>query len=228
MLFSLFNSGLPTAYILALLVAYLLVLLVSFGTHEYSHAYAAYRNGDYTAKNMGRMTLNPFAHFNAYGFVCLLVLGFGWANPVPVAPQYFNRGRKSMFQVAVAGIVSNLVLALFFACLAGVMSTFADAFFFGSSFWSILVYYIIMLGMEINLSLAIFNLLPFYPLDGSKILELCLKPNNRFLQFLQKYSTLIMLALLLFGVISYIINICVSFLGTGMLVMWGWFFNLFL
>ena len=228
MLFSLFNSGLPTKIMIAILIAYIVVLLFSLGTHEFAHAYMACRNGDYTAKHMGRMTMNPFAHFDTYGFVCLIVLGFGWAKPVPVVPEYFNRGRKSMFQVAIAGIVSNLILALLFACLAGAVSTFAPNFFFGLNFWSVLVKHIIMLGMEINLSLAVFNLLPFYPLDGSKILELCLKPGNKFLDFLKKYSMLIMLACLFFGIISYIINICVSFLGTGMLVMWGWFFNIFI
>ena len=227
MLFTLFSSGLPTVYLVAILIAYIAVLVVSLGVHEYAHAFTAYRNGDQTAKNMGRMTLNPFKHFDAYGFVCLLVLGFGWADPVPVNPYYFNRGRKSMFQVAIAGIMSNLILALFFSFVLGLLNTFCYDFFMGDGFWSMLVFYIVMYGININLSLAVFNLLPFYPLDGSKILELCLKPENKFLQFLQRYSMLIMLALLLFGVISFIIEMAVAFLGNGMIIMWNWLFNLF-
>ena len=78
------------------------MLVISLGAHEYAHAFTAYRNGDMTAKNMGRMTLNPFKHFDAYGFVCLLVLGFGWANPVPVNPYYFNRGRKKQQAILIA------------------------------------------------------------------------------------------------------------------------------
>lgn len=227
MLFSLLQLNVPVWYLLALLIAYVGVLILSLGMHEFSHAFAAYKNGDMTAKYMGRMTLNPFKHFNAYGFVCLLLLGFGWADPVPVNPYYFNRGRKSMFQVAVAGIVSNLLLAILFSSVYAFLGVFAYDFLMGNTFWSILVYYITMLGIQINISLAVFNLLPFYPLDGSKILELVLKPENKFLQFLQKYSMLIMLALLLFGVISFLIELVTSFLGTGMIVMWSSLFELF-
>lgn len=227
MLFSLFQLNLPVGIFIAILVAYIAVLVVSLGTHEFAHAYVAYKNGDMTAKNMGRMSLNPFKHFNAYGFICLLVLGFGWADPVPVNPYYFNRGRKSMFQVSIAGILSNLILALLFSLCYSALGTFAYDFLMGDSFWSLLVYYITMLGIQINISLAIFNLLPFYPLDGSKILELILKPENKFLRFLQRYSMLIMLALLLFGIVSFVIELATSFLGTGMIVMWSWLFGLF-
>lgn len=227
MLVTLFRSGLPALSLVVILIAYIGVLTISLGMHEFAHAYTAYLNGDHTAKNMGRMTINPFKHFDAYGFVCLLVLGFGWAEPVPVNPYYFNRGRKSMFQVSIAGIMANLILALFFSLVLGVLNTFAYNFLMGSGFWSELVYYILMYGININLSLAVFNILPFYPLDGSKILELILKPENKFLQFLQKYSLLIMLALLLFGVISYIVNIAVMFLGNGMIIMWSQLFGLF-
>lgn len=228
MLFTLFSAGLPTVYLVAILIAYIAVLILSLGSHEFAHAFTAYRNGDHTAKNMGRMSMNPFKHFNTYGFVCLLVLGFGWAEPVPVNPYYFNRGRKSMFQVAISGIMANLILALFFSMIFGMLHIFAFDFLMSEGFWSALVYYIVMYGININLSLAVFNLLPFYPLDGSKILELMLKPENSFLQFLQRYSTMILLALLLFGVISFIINIAIVFLGEGMILMWSWFFNLFL
>ena len=227
MLFSLLGSNLPVGYIIGLLVVYVLVLAISLGSHEFAHAFAAYRNGDYTAKNMGRMTLNPFAHFNAYGFVCLLLLGFGWAEPVPVNPYYLNRGKKSLFQVAVAGVTANLILAILFSLILVVISVFFPVFFMSESFISIMVYQTLNWGLVINLSLAVFNLLPFYPLDGSKVLELCLKPENKFIQFMQRYSMLIMLALLLFGVISFVLDIIVSFLGTGMITMWSTLFSLF-
>ena len=227
MLISLLQLDLPAMYLFAILIAYLVVLLFSISVHEFAHGFMAYRNGDLTAKYAGRLTLNPFKHFNAYGFVCLVVLGFGWADPVPVNPLYFNRGKRSMFQVAVSGIVSNLVLAIFFALIYSALATFAYEFLMGSTFWSLLIYFLVMYGVQINLSLAVFNLLPFYPLDGSKILELILKPNNKILQFLQRYSLLIMIALIFFGVISFIIEIASSFLGTGMIVMWSWLFNIF-
>lgn len=228
MLFTLLNTNLPFIYIIGLLIVYLLVLMVSLGSHEYAHALAAYHNGDYTAKNLGRMTINPFAHFDTYGFVCLLLLGFGWAKPVPVNPYYLNRGKKSLFQVAVAGVLANLILAIFFALLISVLYTFCFGFIISGSYWAILIENFAILGLNINLSLAIFNLLPFYPLDGSKILELCLKPENRFIQFLKRYSMLILLALLLFGIVSYILEIAVSFLGTGMITLWSMLFGLFM
>ena len=227
MLFSLFSLKLPFVYIFALLIAYLIVLLFSLGSHEYAHALSAYKNGDATAKLMGRMSLNPFKHFDTYGFVCLMLLGYGWANPVPVNPYYFTKGKRSMFQVAVSGILANLILALLFSLGFALLNTFAFDFLMNESFWSVLVYYIFMLGININLSLAVFNFLPFYPLDGSKILELMLKPENKFLQFLQKYSMLIMLALLIFGIIDFLLQIATSFLGTGMIVMWSQLFGLF-
>ena len=227
MLFSLLQTEMPAMYLVAILIAYAVVLMLSISIHEYAHALAAYRNGDMTAKNAGRMSLNPFKHFDAYGFVCLMVLGFGWANPVPVNPYYFNRGRKSMFQVAIAGIVANLVFALFFTFVFQLLGTFAFDFLYGSSFISNLVYYILMLGANINLSLAIFNILPLFPLDGSKILSLFLKPDNKFLLFLERYSMLILLALLLFGVVSAIVGGAVAFLSAGMLGMWSLFFSIF-
>lgn len=227
MLIDLLQSNLSAGYLAAILIAYIAVLIFSIGSHEFAHAFAAYRNGDMTAKNMGRMSLNPFKHFDSYGFVCLIVLGFGWANPVPVNPYYFNRGRKSMFQVSIAGIMANLVLALFFSFILSLLGTFAFEFLYGVGFFSVLINYILNLGVYTNLSLAVFNLLPFFPLDGSKMLSLVLKPDNKFLLFLERYSMLILLALLLFGVVSALIGIVTSFLGTGMLAMWSWLFNLF-
>ena len=227
MLFSLLSLNLPFYVLTAILVAYIVVLIFSLGSHEYAHALAAYRNGDMTAKNAGRMTMNPFAHFNAYGFVSLLLFGFGWADPVPVNPYYLTRGKKSLFQVSVAGITTNLVLAILFSLLTAALNIFAFDFLMSDNFFAILLYYIANLGMQINLSLAVFNILPLYPLDGSKMLELTMKPDNKVLTFLQRYSTLILLTLLLFGVISVIIDIAISFLGTGMITLWSLLFNLF-
>ena len=146
---------------------------------------------------------------------------------MPVNPYYLTRGKKSLFQVSVAGITANLVLAILFSLLTAALNIFAFDFLMSDNFFAILLYYIANLGMQINLSLAVFNILPLYPLDGSKMLELTMKPDNKVLTFLQRYSTLILLTLLLFGVISVIIDIAISFLGTGMITLWSLLFNLF-
>lgn len=227
MLISLFRASLSFGQFMAILVAYLAVLLISFSMHEFAHAFVAYKNGDPTAKVMGRMTVNPFAHINVYGFVCLIIFGFGWANPVPINPYNFNRGKRSMFSVAVAGILANLSLALIFTFIYSLIGTIDLNILNSTSFGSVWLNYFLIYGVEINICLAFFNLLPFYPLDGSKILELILKPTNRFLQFLQKYSTLILLMLICFNVINFIMQYVLYFMELGMLTMWTSLFNLF-
>ena len=227
MLISLFQARLPFFQFLAILIAYLAVLLISFSFHEFAHAFTAYKNGDPTAKLMGRMTVNPFAHVNVYGFVCLIIFGFGWADPVPVNEYNYTRGKRSMFAVSIAGIVANLASALAFTFIYSLIGTLSPQAFSGATFFSELLSYFLIYGVEINLCLAFFNLLPFYPLDGFRILELTLKPNNRFLQFMYRYSTLILLMLLCFGVINFVLQYVLYFMEIGMLTMWTSLFNLF-
>ena len=227
MLISLFQAQLPFFQFMAILLAYLAVLLISFSCHEFAHAFSAYKNGDPTAKLYGRMTLNPFAHINVYGFICLIIFGFGWADPVPVNEYNYRRGKRSMFAVAISGIFANLCLALLFTFIYALIGTVAPQAFNGYTFFSQWLSYFLIYGVEINICLAFFNLLPFYPLDGSRLLELVLKPNNRFLQFMYKYSTLILLMLLLFGVINFLLQYVLYFMEVGMLTMWTSLFSLF-
>ena len=177
-------------------------LLLSLGLHEWGHAYAAFRFGDPTPKRLGRLTLNPLRHLDPLGTALLLLLGFGWAKPVPINPAAFRPYRLGLFVVSVAGILLNLALAVLFALLVrglfaldplGVVQTFrgeghtaagvlALAFFFASS---------------INLVLAVFNLLPIPPLDGSKILQSLLPLSwQPFLWRLEGYAWLSFLLLL--------------------------------
>lgn len=227
MLISLFRANLSFGQFMAILVAYLGVLLLSFSMHEFSHAFTAYKNGDPTAKLCGRMTLNPFAHFNLYGFVCLIIFGFGWASPVPINYENLKKGKRSMFAVAISGILSNLILALIFTFVYSLIGTFAPIALQSDSFWTILLQYFLIYGVEINLSLAFFNLLPFYPLDGYRVLELILKPNSKFLEFMYKYSTIILILLLGFGIINILMQYLLNFMEIGMLTMWTSLFDMF-
>lgn len=227
MLISLLRMGFSFGTFMAILVAYLAVLLISFSAHEFSHAFASYRHGDPTAKVLGRLTLNPFAHYDLYGFVCLIIFGFGWAKPVPVTTENLRKGKRSMFAVSIAGIMANLILALVFSFAVSLIQTLVPDIFSGDGFWAMLLYYFLYYGVTINLSLAIFNLLPFYPLDGNRILELILRPNSKIIDFLRKYSTIILIFLFALGVLDVLMSYAVMFLGLGMTTMWSSLFSLF-
>ncbi len=182
------------------------MLLVGLPVHEFSHALAAYRLGDGTAKLFGRLTLNPIAHFDPVGGTLLALtfigsaatgnaLGFGWAKPTPVNPMNLQGGRRSEAIVAAAGPVSNLVLAIagaipFRFLLANPQLAGSDS----------MIYQVLFLFIQINLLLMIFNLIPIPPLDGSKVLFAFLDRRTEYQvrPFLEQYGFFILLAILFF------------------------------
>jgi Zn-dependent protease len=150
----------------------LIPLLMSLTVHEWAHAWSAYRLGDDTAAKLGRLTLNPIAHIDPVGTLLLPLLGipFGWAKPVPVNPTRFRRGMtmsRGMMITAAAGPISNVVLAVVCAVAFGLVARFSpDALTarFG-------VAPLLMAMIQINVTLAIFNMLPIPPLDGSRVVD---------------------------------------------------------
>lgn len=171
----------------------IITLLIAFTIHEFAHAYVAYKFGDPTAKNQGRLTLNPVQHIDPIGALFLLIAGFGWARPVPVNRYHFKNPRLAGILVSLAGPISNLLLAAIgVAILYGSLAAgTADSLpFYVLDFLKFFI--------SINVLLFVFNLIPLPPLDGYRIVE-DLAPVNvraKMTQF-EQYGTLIFLILVL-------------------------------
>ena len=155
-------------------------VLLSLTLHECAHGYVAYRLGDPTARDLGRLTLNPIRHIDPIGALSLLVFRIGWAKPVPINPRNFKKPRAGMALTALAGPVTNVLIAFFstfflLLCYAGAEKINVTSW--GTSLLSLFLYYLFRffyLLHIMNLALALFNLLPLPPLDGSRILSLLL------------------------------------------------------
>lgn len=185
-------------------------ILLAITVHEFSHAYSAYRLGDPTSKHYGRLTLNPFAHIDIVGFLMLLLAGFGWAKPVPVNPDYFKRRKLGYFIVSIAGPLSNIVLAI--------LLTFTLGFYIRSG-GNLIITTILFRSIQINVVLAIFNLFPIPPLDGSKLLFVFLPESFEYYYYrYQKYSYIILLALLVFDIIDIVLFPAVEYVVN---ILWG-------
>ncbi len=204
---SLFSD--PQGFLLELLYR-IPAVLVALSFHEWGHAYAAYRLGDPTARNLGRMTVNPVAHIDPYGLLCMVLFRVGWAKPVPINPRNFHRFRRDDAIVSVAGITMNFLLAL-----VGFVGVYTFMLLNGeNAIVANMLYYFVF----INLCLMVFNLLPVPPLDGSHLLESLLikitgpKPWI----FLQRYGSIILIVLLLTGVINTVLDFVIGPIFSGL------------
>lgn len=200
---------------------YLPGIFVGFSFHEFAHALAAKLMGDDTAEKAGRLTVDPRAHIDLLGFAALLFAGFGWAKPVPIDPWSFKRRRIGTIIVSLAGPFINLVIA--FITLIVIYIVFNVI-----GYDNDVVYNVIFSMFVVNVVLCVFNLIPLPPLDGSKILASFLPgPLESKLYELEKYSYLILLALIFTDVLDKILNPMVIFLITILDEVVFFFFNLF-
>ncbi len=201
LLFNLFSTESTFIGMLLLICGYVSALLLSMSIHEFAHAHAAFKEGDMTAKAVGRYTLAPFSHVDLKGIFFLLLFGYGWAKPVPVDSRNFRRGKKSALRVYGAGILANVGLGILGALVYSLIYVFAPEVFvfgvYGPAVKHFLEYLILM-----NFIFAFFNLLPFYSFDGYRLIETFAKPNNRFLDFMRRYGFIILLGCIFTGVIS--------------------------
>lgn len=202
--------------------------------HEFAHAAVAVANGDPTPKLNGRLSLNPLRHFDPLGFVMCALVGFGWARPVPINSANFKNYKVGLFTTAIAGVVTNYIIAFIFYPLyllsyIYVGMTTAGGLFLTTFLWLVFSY---------NLSIAVFNLLPLFPLDGFRVVESLTRPWNKVRQFLGKYGQLILLVLIFesfvcsvvgrfypifysFDVLGYVMMFAVEIIGWPIQALWG-------
>ncbi len=185
------TSGMILYYIPAALICIIL--------HECAHGFIAYKLGDPTAKMMGRLTLNPIKHIEPIGLVTMVLFGFGWAKPVPVDLRYFKHPKRDMALVGAAGPITNFFIAIFFLLVAAALEAIN---LYGEVYNDFLqisynfCYYTAIL----SIGLGIFNLIPFSPLDGSKILG-ALLPDKLYWALLrfERYGMILLVGLMLLG-----------------------------
>ena len=191
-------------------VAVLLCLTV----HETCHGLAAYRLGDPTAKSMHRLSFNPLRHIDWLGLAMMFFAGFGWAKPVPVDPRYFKKPKEGMALTALAGPVSNLLLAALAIGISKVIYLYAPY----TAALDVLFVFLLYILAPLSVGLGLFNLLPIPPLDGSKVLGALLPDETYFrLMRYERYGMILLLALSWFGVTGKLISGAIQSVYLGLL-----------
>lgn len=183
------------------LISFLLSLpciLIALSGHELAHGWMAWKLGDPTARNLGRLTLNPLKHLDPMGTLAMVLFGFGWARPVPINPRYFKNNRRDFALTALAGPMANFAMGFIGLLLAHIIALLFDLMTpgtrFGAGVWQA-VFSMAHGFCTINLSLGVFNLIPVPPLDGSRIFLVWLPPKYYF--GVMKYERYIQLALMI-------------------------------
>ena len=197
----------------------IIIVVFSLTIHELSHGLTALALGDPTAKQRGRLTLNPLKHLNPIGTIMMLLVGFGYAEPVPINPYYFKHRKLGMAVTALAGPLSNLILSFLFAI--GYVACSKSVFETGTSYYSntllLLLYMFCYYAHIMNLYLAVFNLIPVPPLDGSRILNIFLPEKYYFgVMKYEKYIAIGLIALLYIGVLDGPLSFITGAISGGM------------
>lgn len=200
----------------------LIAFVIAFSLHEWAHAFVAWRLGDNTAKQEGRLTINPIPHIDPFGLLLILFGPFGWAKPVPVNPARFRGNRRlGMVYVSAAGPLVNLVLAFVFAVLfdAFLTSKFLPTL---SDKWADAIVYTLWFSVVINCGLFVFNLLPIHPLDGNKIFRfLAPRSMDKFFYQLDIYGPWVLLLIVFLPGLGGFLTVPIKGLVLGILDLIG-------
>ena len=211
-------------------VVWLVVIFISLTVHEFSHALVANKLGDKTAEYMGRLTLNPLKHIDPMGLIPLILLGFGWAKPVPFNPYNLQDPRRDSVMIALAGPFSNLMLAGVSGLILRTLAVTSEI-----EPTNLLVVFLVLMIL-INLFLLFFNIIPIHPLDGSKLLDAILvKPHQQKLRMaIATYGPQVLLLLIIVSLVSsfnifFFVSIpsflvCDAFSGSSCALLWSLFF----
>ena len=198
-------------------IGFLFAIIIALSFHEFAHAFVAFRCGDTTPKMQGRVTLNPFKHIDAIGFLCCALFGFGWAKPVQIQPMNFRNYKKGNGLTSVAGVIMNLLLAIV-GCgfYRGLSLICVDNIFFDIIMQFFYFTYII------NICLAVFNILPIYPLDGFKLVENYTKYGNKYVEFMHRYGSFVLLGLIL--IFDELLMLLIAYVRMPIELFWQWIF----
>lgn len=199
-------------------------IILGLTIHEFSHAYIAHRCGDSTSRDQGRVTLNPLKHIDLFGFLMLLIAGFGWAKPVQFNEENLRNPKSDVLKIAAAGPLSNALLAMLLSAIFVLLGMNDESNQYGSSRYIVEIF---IYAIYINWGLFIFNLIPLPPLDGSHLVFNNLKKYPAVYDALYKYGSLLLLGLLIATAVSKInllpIWPLVEYLGSGFLSFLGSF-----
>jgi|AGTN01.2.fsa_nt_gi Zn-dependent proteases len=192
--------------------------VIGLSFHEAAHAWMANRMGDPTAKNLGRLTLDPTKHINIFGVISFFIIGFGWAKPVPINARNFDNYKKGNILVSLAGVITNLIISFVFY---GIVILLMYGFNVSNTILLTILSYIV----QMNIVLCVFNLIPIPPLDGHHLISgFIARKSQKFYFYYMRYGNYLLLFLVLWGYLQYVLYYAVR----GVLWLYEQFFGLFL